>query len=507
MNSMLQALGLHRHPFPPTPDAESYFYTPQLESDLAEIRHCILARKGFVLVTGEVGLGKSTLVRRLLASLQDQPVRSALVLNTFLQDEALLDAILADFGLPTGVGMAAGLTTLNQFLLDGHRQGITSLLVIDDAQNLSRSSLELVRLLCNLETAQEKLLQILLVGQPELEDSLNHPSLRQLQSRIVHQTRLRVLQPSELPRYFDFRINAAGADGRITLASAAAALLYRHTRGNVRRVHLLLDRCLYGLIASHRREIDSGIMRLALADTPAAGIQVSRPLPPARRLRWLAWTMGAGLGLASVATWALWSGQHRLPDDASQAAAVAAASGTAGASMTERAATPAPASERPSPIVNSSKPLTPAAAPGDETTTNVAASALADPVQTCFEQWKRLGIGVSPERPPAVRVVDEPLRTRLAQRPEVCLYEENGQTKAAWPQTLRADQIAQATEQVRLMQKRLRTSGWPDLPVDGLLGPMTKQALAGFQRRMGLAATGQPDEWTLWMLEDGHATR
>jgi len=140
MNSMLQALGLHRHPFPPTPDAESYFYTPQLESDLAEIRHCILARKGFVLVAGEVGLGKSTLVRRLLASLQDQPVRSALVLNTFLQDEALLDAILADFGLPTGVGMAAGLTTLNQFLLDGHRQGITSLLVIDDAQNSRAAS-------------------------------------------------------------------------------------------------------------------------------------------------------------------------------------------------------------------------------------------------------------------------------------------------------------------------------------------------------------------------------
>jgi len=505
MNAMLQALGLHRHPFPPTPDAQSYFYTPQLEGDLTELRHCILARKGFVLVTGEVGLGKSTLVRRLLASLQEQQVRSALILNTFLQDEALLDAILADFGLPTGAGMAAGLATLNHFLLDGHRCGITSLLVIDDAQNLSGSSLELVRLLCNIETAQEKLLQILLVGQPELETSLNQPSLRQLQSRIVHHTRLRVLQPSELPRYFDFRINAAGADGRITLAPAAAALLYRHTQGNVRRVHLVLDRCLYGLIAAHQREIDAGIMRQALADAPTAGTQVAPSLTPRRRLRWSAWTMGAGLGLASVATWALWSGQHLPPAVTTPVPAgiEAAAIGTNVAAPALTSTTPLP----PMPAPDPDAPTVVAVGDGTTTSTNVPQWASPAQAQQCLERWKREGIQVPEDRPPLVRVVDEPLRTRLLQRPEVCLYEENGQSKAAWPQTQRADQIAQATEQVRLIQRHLRTNGWPDLPEDGLLGPLTKQALAAFQQRMGLAATGQPDDWTLWMLEDKHANR
>lgn len=189
-------LGLSRNPFPPTPDAGSYFFTSCLEEDFAEIAHCIEARKGFVLLTGEVGLGKSTMVRRLLDTLQGKKCHSALILNTFLQDGALLSAIQMDFGLPPNDSVEQGLEQLTQLLIARHQAGEISLLVIDDAQNLSVQSLELVRLLCNLETNQEKLLQILLAGQPELEHTLASPELRQLKSRIVKHARLTGLHKS-----------------------------------------------------------------------------------------------------------------------------------------------------------------------------------------------------------------------------------------------------------------------------------------------------------------------
>ena len=204
-------LGLSRNPFPPTPDAGSYFFTPRLEEDFAEIVHCIEARKGFVLLTGEVGLGKSTLVRRLLDTLEGKGCHSALILNTFLQDSALLSAIQSDFGLPATDSVEQGLARLTEFLIAKHQAGEVSLLVIDDAQNLSVESLELVRLLCNLETGPEKLLQILLVGQPELEQTLARTELRQLKSRIVKHARPSGLHEDEDIRSFDFRINAAGA--------------------------------------------------------------------------------------------------------------------------------------------------------------------------------------------------------------------------------------------------------------------------------------------------------
>ncbi|GEM_PF-450477 len=287
-------LGLARNPFPPTPDASAYFFTDALQEQFAEVLHCIRARKGFVLLTGEVGLGKSTFVRRLLDTLPEGEVRSALVFNTFLQREALLSAILRDFGLEPAGDMDEALTRLNGFLMDEHRAGRTCLLVIDDAQNLQPASLELVRLLCNLETGQEKLLQIVLAGQPELEELLGGRDLRQLKSRVVKHARLEGLRADQVLRYFEMRVSAAGASGRIALQPRAARQLHRATAGNVRRIHLVLDRCLYGLAAQGGGTIDHRLLRAALDDLDPGSASARR------RPGWHAWLAMGGLGMAAI---------------------------------------------------------------------------------------------------------------------------------------------------------------------------------------------------------------
>lgn len=491
MNAVLDALGLTRNPFPPTPDAESYFYTPDLESELAELQHCILSRKGFVLVTGEVGLGKSTLVRRLLAGLQEQQVHSALVLNTFLQDQALQDAILRDFGLPPGQDVGQGLETLNQFLLKRHREGVTCLLVIDDAQNLTPSSLELVRLLCNLETAQEKLLQILLVGQPELEAKLAQPELRQLKSRIIKHTRLKGLTLDELGRYFDFRVNAAGGNGRITLSAPAARLLHERSAGNLRQLHLVLDRCLYGLVSAHVRTVDETLMQRALADVPELGAAapVATPAPAApRRLRpWRAVALGAGLGLASMAAWGTWQWLQAGPAPAATTAPVAGVNAQAVASP----AAPDTASPAPAAVP------APAAAPA------VAAAPPAPAQQACVQALvERLGVAPASVQ---TRSISPAQRATLQAAPGLCVYEDGGSAVVAWADQGRATQIAAAERTVKAVQVQLRARGVADLPADGLLGPVTRQALARFQQQNGLQPTGEPDEWTLYLLEAAHA--
>jgi general secretion pathway protein A len=521
VNSVLQALGLTRNPFPPTPDAESYFYTPELESELAELQHCIQSRKGFVLVTGEVGLGKSTLVRRLLAGLEEYRVHSALVLNTFLQDQALQDAILRDFGLPTAEDVGQGLETLNQFLLQRHREGITCLLVIDDAQNLTPSSLELVRLMCNLETAQEKLLQILLVGQPELETTLAQPELRQLKSRIIKHTRLNGLTLDELIRYFDFRVNAAGGNGRLTLAPGAARLLHGRTAGNLRRLHLVLDRCLYGLVGGHTRTVDETIMRRALADVPELGGDGVGGLARAKRIQpWRAMVLGAGLGLASMAAWGAWqwwqgeaamrrpmasanssmeaTGMSR-PDAAAQLAVPDAAANSSmeatGMSRPDAAAQLAV----PDAAAGTSFPR-PSAEPGD---TLQAKPPTASPRQACeLSLAHRLKVPTSAVQ---VRLAPPGLRAALQPVSGICLFEEGGISMVAWADQGRNSLIAAAQRTVKAAQVQLRARGAGELPADGLLGPMTRQAVARFQQQNGLQPTGELDEWTLYLLEAADA--
>lgn len=481
-SSVYATLGLSRNPFPPTPDAGSYFFTPRLEEDFAEIAHCIEARKGFVLLTGEVGLGKSTLVRRLLDTLQGKNCHSALILNTFLQDSALLSAIQTDFGLPPTESVEQGLAHLTDFLLAGHQAGEIKLLVIDDAQNLSVESLELVRLLCNLETGQEKLLQILLVGQPELEQALATPQLRQLKSRIVKHARLSGLHKDEVTRYFDFRVNAAGAEGRLSLESAAAEALHRSTEGNLRRIHLVLDRCLYGLAGARASVVTAALVQRAVADLPALGDEVvasPSPMPEVwRRKAWiLAGVLAGTTATVAVASFAFGPSQVSAPAVLEEVgvqtvAGVASASQPQAVVMVGQVAPPA---DQPSPRRVCAAQLQAIAAAGE------------------VVHVQRLPDGVAGSLKPS---------------PRFCSFSVEKESWLAWIGKDEARHIMAAQQATRRVQGQLKGMGLLDPREldDGFLGSKTGEALARFQQRHGLPPTGKPDELTFLLLEHQDAS-
>ena len=247
----LRHLGFRRNPFPVAPDVEHLFLPPRTDALLTEILHGIYTRKGFMVITGEVGLGKTTLSQHILNFLEEEGnVETSLVLNTFLQGTELLDEIIRDFGIQTEEASLQGrLSVLNHFLMERYEAGSNCALIIDDAQNLSLESLELIRMISNLETNASKLVQILLVGQPEFQEKLDTHSLRQLKSRIMIHATVEPLDKDGLRQYIFFKMSAAGGNGGITLSDNCFGLLHTLTEGNPRLVNRLMDRTLYGLFA------------------------------------------------------------------------------------------------------------------------------------------------------------------------------------------------------------------------------------------------------------------
>lgn len=267
----LRALGFNRNPFPQTPDADCYFRTEQIAQSSLEAFHCLKAGKGFVLLTGEVGTGKSTFLRCLMDELYAADCAVSYVFNTFLQGRHLLLALNRDFGVAAGADFAEDILLLNQYLIRQYAIGRCCVLVIDDAQNLDAESLELLRLLSNLETRQNKLLQIVLSGQPELLDILDKRETRQLTSRIMQHIQLWPFDRSECTRYVNFRISRAGTDGRISLSPWANRALYWYSKGNPRRIHSIMDRCLYGIAPGVQQEIGLALIRAGAREGGVAG--------------------------------------------------------------------------------------------------------------------------------------------------------------------------------------------------------------------------------------------
>ena len=495
-------LGLSRNPFPPTPDAGSYFFTPRLEEDFAEIAHCIQARKGFVLLTGEVGLGKSTLVRRLLDSLQGKNCHSALILNTFLQEGALLSAIQMDFGLPPNDSVEQGLARLTEFLIARHQASETSLVVIDDAQNLSVASLELVRLLCNLETNQEKQLQILLAGQPELEQTLAQPELRQLKSRIVKHARLSGLQKNELARYFDFRVNAAAGEGRLTIEPAAAELLHRNTNGNLRQIHLILDRCLYGLATARDSVVTLEWIRRASEELPS--LTGKAPVSaPSQRKTWLVAGLLAGTAAAVVAGGIAFA---PLPSPA-QVNGMALAATTAPAA-TAAAAAPAFAPAlmlTPKLGTTSDLAASPTQGPVVPVTKNTAPPLFSSDPPLSSACQKQLQAAATTNDVLHVQRLSQDRAAQWTARPSLraCRFDIDKQPWLAWLGRSEMRHITAAQQATHAVQAKLKQLGLLDRgePDDGLFGPKTQQAFARFQQQQGLAATGKPDDLTFFLLE------
>jgi general secretion pathway protein A len=248
--------GLRENPFNVNPDPRFLFSTRHTEEAFAVLTYGIQSRKGFITLTGEVGTGKTTLLNKLLDWLHEQSLATAFVFNSRLNVTQFLDFMMADFGIPCDTRMKSQvLIKLNQWLLERYRAGETAVLVVDEAQNLSSQVLEEIRLLTNLETATEKLLQIVLCGQPELEQKLNQPGLRQLRQRITLRCRTYPLTLEETSGYIEERLRIAGGDGTIIFAPDTVEALHRYARGIPRVVNLLCEHALISAFVDQKRPV------------------------------------------------------------------------------------------------------------------------------------------------------------------------------------------------------------------------------------------------------------
>ena len=260
--------GLTEPPFNITPDPLYLYLSASHREALAHLTYGIKARKGFVVLTGEVGTGKTTLIHSLLRDLGENS-HTALIFSVISNPLDLLRYVCEEFRLIEPRQVCAGihdyLILLNEFLLDKYRCGENCSLVIDEAQNLSSEVLESIRLLSNFETAKDKLLQIVLVGQPELSIRLNSQELRQLKQRITLRHELRPLDLGECQEYVSTRLRIAGADPGIFNQGALEAV-YRYSGGIPRLINVLGDNALLTSYAMERKQVDESIIREVAQD-------------------------------------------------------------------------------------------------------------------------------------------------------------------------------------------------------------------------------------------------
>jgi general secretion pathway protein A len=274
--------GLNEKPFAITPDPRYLFMSERHGEALAHL-YGVTESGGFMQLTGEVGTGKTTLVRTLLQNKLPNNADVAVVLNPRLSVIEFLETICEELGIlaPEIRGSVKALVdALNGQLLKAHADGRRVILVVDEAQNLSRDVLEQVRLLTNLETAKQKLLQIILIGQPELRDLLAREDLRQLAQRITGRYHLEPLSRDETAQYIEHRLRVAGALGEV-FDSAAKREVYRLTEGVPRLINVICDRALLGAYSKESRRVNRRLVLRAAAEIK--GIPYTTPF-----LRWAA---------------------------------------------------------------------------------------------------------------------------------------------------------------------------------------------------------------------------
>jgi general secretion pathway protein A len=253
--------GLKENPFNVNPDPRYLYLTPNTQEALACLTYGIETRKGFILLTGEVGTGKTTLINKLLEWLHKERVFTAFVFNPRLSVSQFFDFMMADFGIPCESRQKGQmLLKLNQWLLDRYQAGERAVLVVDEAQNLSPQMLEEIRLLTNLETSTEKLLQIVLAGQPELEQKLNQPQLRQLRQRITLRAKTRQLTLEETQGYIQERMRIAGAENPDIFSPEAIVAVHRFARGIPRVTNLLCEHALVSSFADQKNPVPPEIV-------------------------------------------------------------------------------------------------------------------------------------------------------------------------------------------------------------------------------------------------------
>jgi len=261
----LDFYNLKKSPFNITSDQNSIFESSAYKEALVNLLYGIREKKGIILITGEVGTGKTTLCKSMLGRL-DAEVKTSLILNPYFSEVQLLQAIIEDFGMSCERKNRLEIVKrLNHFLVECNARGGNAVLIVDESQNLSVRQLEQIRLLSNLETAEEKLLQIVLVGQPELYEKLSQPSLRQIRQRIVVKYHLTPLKEEEIQEYIHFRLSNAGAEG-LDFAPESYQLIYEFTKGIPRLINVLCDRALLLAFTKERKVFDREVFHACIEE-------------------------------------------------------------------------------------------------------------------------------------------------------------------------------------------------------------------------------------------------
>ncbi|HET8747729.1 MAG TPA: AAA family ATPase [Ramlibacter sp.] len=332
--------GLKQEPFSIAPDPRLLFMSEQHREALAHLLYGVQGGGGFVLLTGEIGTGKTTVCRSFLEQVP-QHVNLAYIFNPKLTVLELLETVCHEFGVAVTPPAQRAATVkdyldpLNAFLLQSHAAGRNNVLVIDEAQNLAPEVLEQLRLLTNLETSERKLLQIILIGQPELREMLARPELEQLAQRVIARYHLRALGEAETAQYVRHRLEMCGLQRPLPFDRRALRSIHRATGGVPRRINLLCDRALLGAYANGQGQVTRGIVGEAAAEVFPRSAGPVRAWPRAALAGVLGLVAGAGL-LAAVTRVA----EHSLP----------------------MIARPAPAEQAPQPQVEAQAPQLPGSA-------------------------------------------------------------------------------------------------------------------------------------------------
>jgi general secretion pathway protein A len=271
---------LRERPFNLSPDPE-YLYPSRVHTEaLSYLRYGIEGRAGFVVITGDIGSGKTTLLQTTLRGI-DRRTSVARLVSTMLDARELIEAVMLDFGLDPAAGLSKPylLRDLARFLVDQRRAGRLALLIIDEAQNLSQTALEEIRMLSNLETEKSKLIQIVLVGQPNLHDLLDTPELEQLRQRVTVRYHLRPLDPGETHAYINHRLRKAAIGAPPVFSEDVTEIIGEASKGLPRKINVIADAVLLFGYGEDKRIIDVALVREVIAELEATGV-LGTPLPP-----------------------------------------------------------------------------------------------------------------------------------------------------------------------------------------------------------------------------------
>ena len=517
---MFDRIGLTESPFPVTPDASHYFCSQRLESHVLELMHCIHMRKGFLLFTADVGLGKSTLSRYLINNLEEQYTDVSLVLNTFLQGVELLKAINDDFGLEVEGGVKAQLDGLNRFLLEQYQQQRNCLIIIDDAQNLSTESLEMIRLISNFEVSTDKLVQILLIAQPEIMLTLNLPQIRQLKSRIALHIELAPFTEQEVLDYVYFRLDSAGNHYHVQLTKKAGKKLHKLSKGYPRRINLIMDRVLYALLVDATTVVNDTLIVLANNDIEQTEYMRGVQQAQANTQRYLGLAASfIGLLAVGLAVWQFapdsWINKLNIQQIVAESQASLALEDTVMTKVTvsekrvdtveENQTDKVVFKELPGLVKEEvSKPLEPPkntelmhflndyGVRDDSRELDIALEQ---------ENWLLFQKKIA-EQGWQVLINDKPFIEPPRSVLKLVLKDKKQRWLMLWKPKLRFDKyhFGLKSSQVAILQKLLKQQGFFKDMEDATVGSKTMYAVANFQRSLGIEPTGKADPLTLYFL-------